>query len=128
MFDLPALTLTFLEGQVVHAHFKDGHVAGKDDVADMFKLLREQNKGHKVLLLVSMGQGASLSNEARAYASGEEGDQLIAADAIIVRDYGHQMSANAFVRHHRPGRPAQLFPDKVSAIAWLGQLQHLIAR
>ena len=126
MFDLPALTINFLEGDIVHAHFKDGHTAGRDDVESMFAVLREQGHGHKLLLLVSVGNGASLTNEARAYASGDEGNKLIAADAIIVRDYGHQMSANAFVRHHRPGRPAQLFPDQASAIAWLGQLHYLI--
>ena len=51
----------------------------------------------------------------------------IAADAIIVRDFGHQLAANVFVRHHKPGRPIQLFGDKASAMAWLDTQRHLIA-
>jgi hypothetical protein len=34
-------------------------------------------------------------------ASSKESNTVIAADAIIVRDFGHQLSANAFVRHNR---------------------------
>jgi hypothetical protein len=53
-------------------------------------------------------------------------NRLIAADAIVVRDFGHQLAANVFVRHHRPGRPIQMFPDQDSARAWLLQQHHLI--
>ncbi|HEY0977557.1 MAG TPA: hypothetical protein VGE21_08815 [Flavobacteriales bacterium] len=126
MIELDALTIFFLEGDVVHAHFKDGRVGTQADVEAMFDVIRKACKDRKVLLLVSVGAGASLTNEARAYASGEESNKLIAADAIIVRDFGHQMSANAFVRYNRPGRPAQLFPDKESALEWLARQHHLI--
>lgn len=117
--ELPAIQVHFLDNDVVHAHFKDGSTGAVDDVKALFKLIEQERGGRKALLLVSMGQGAALTNEARAHASGSEGDHIIAADAIIVRDFGHQLSANAFVRHNRPGRPAHLFPDKESAVRWL---------
>ncbi|HEX2616717.1 MAG TPA: hypothetical protein VHL57_04190 [Flavobacteriales bacterium] len=124
--ELPSVRLTFLEGDVVHAHFKDGRIGEKSDVEEMFDLISQERNGRKFLLLVSVGPGSALTNEARAYASGEESNRIIAADAIIVRDFGHQMSANAFVRYNRPGRPAQLFPDEDSALKWLAQQHHLI--
>lgn len=117
--ELSACTVTFLNDDVVHAHFRDGHTGGVDDVQALFAAIAQERGGRKALLMVSMGPGASLTNEARAYASGVEGDHIIAADAIIVRDFGHQLAANAFVRYNRPGRPAQLFPDKDSAVRWL---------
>lgn len=126
MIELQALTISFLEGDVVHAHFKDGHTGTRADVEVMFEEIRKMVPTGKVLLLVSVGVSASLTNEARAFASGEESNQLIAADAIIVRDFGHQMSANAFVRYNRPGRPAQLFPDKEGALEWLAAQHHLL--
>ena len=125
-FDLAACTLTFLEGDVVHAHFKDGLTAGPDQVDAMFDTIAAEHAGRKVLLMVTVGEGAMLSNEARAHASSDAGSKLIAADAIIVRDFGHQMSANAFVRHNKPKRPIQLFPDKESALVWLKDQHHLI--
>lgn len=124
--DLKAVTVSFLEGDVVHAHFKDGMVGSVDDVKDLFAAIERERGGRKALLMVSVGVGSSMTNEARAMASGPEGNHVIAADAIIVRDFGHQMSANAFVRYNRPGRPAQLFPDQASALAWLAQQHHLI--
>ncbi len=126
--DLAACTLTFLEGDVAHAHFKDGITAGPDAVDTLFGTIATMRAGRKALLMVSIGEGATLTNEARAHASSDAGSELIAADAIIVRDFGHQMSANAFVRHNKPKRPIQLFPDQESALAWLKEQHHLIER
>ena len=124
--DLTACTLTLIDEDIVHAHFKDGLIAGPDAVDEMFAAMRTSRNGRKALLMVSVGIGASLTNEARNYASSDAGSELIAADAIVVRDFGHQMSANAFVRHNKPKRPIQLFPDTDSAVAWLQQHRHLI--
>lgn len=126
--ELEACTLLFMDNDVVHVHFRDGVVAGASEVDRMFDTIAAERDGRKVLLLVTVGQGASLSNEARAQASGERGSELIAADAIVVRDFGHQLSANAFVRHNRPKRPIQLFADRESALAWLLEQRGLIDR
>ncbi len=124
--ELEALTLSFLEGDVVHAHFKDGLTAGPEAVDAMFVTITSERHGRKVLLMVTVGERAALTNEARAHASSDEGSKLIAADAIVVRDFGHQMSANAFVRHNKPKRPIQLFPDQESALVWLKGHHYLI--
>lgn len=124
--DLLACTLTFLEDQVVHAHFKDGLQVGPEDVQRMFDAAERRLQGRKMLLMVTVGVGSSLTNEARAYAASEASNRLIAADAIVVRDLGHQFAANVFVRHHRPGRPIRMFPDRESALEWLLQQRHLL--
>ncbi len=124
--ELDAVLVHFLQNDVVHAHFKDGHTGTVEDVRELFATIEAERKHPKVLLMVSVGQGSTLTNEARAVASSKEGDHIIAADAIIVRDFGHQLAANAFVRFNRPGRPAQLFPDQESAMAWLLEQRHLI--
>ena len=124
--ELDAVVLDFLDGDVVHAHFHDERVNSVADVKEMFDVMMHERQGRKALLVVSVGDGASLSNEARAYASSKESNAFVAADAIVVRDFAHQLSANAFVRHNRPHRPVQLFPDRDSAIAWLLQQRHLI--
>jgi len=124
--ELDACTVTFLEGDVVHTHFKDDHTVQDGDVQAMFDVVDAQRKGHKVLLLVTVGEGTTMTNEARALASAASANRYIAADAIVVRDFGHQLAANVFVRHHKPARPIQMFPDKESALAWLSQQRHLI--
>ena len=125
--ELEACTIEFLDQDVVHTHFKDHRSVQPDQVQAMFDVIAEDRQGRKVLLMVSVGEGTSMSNEARAYASAEDSNRYIAADAIIVRDFGHQLAANVFVRHHKPGRPIQLFGDQASAMAWLDTQRHLIA-
>lgn len=124
--DLKAIELTFLDGDVVHARFKDNIVGTEADVLEMFEAISKERHGRKGLLMVTVGAGSTLTNEARAIASGPLGDRVLAADAIVVRDFGHQLSANAFVRHNRPLRPTELFPDMPSALKWLCEQHELI--
>lgn len=124
--ELEASTVTFLEDDVVHTHFKDAHLVSPEDVQAMFDAIEAERKERKVLLMVSVGEGTTMSNEARAHASSPESSRHIAADAIIVRDFSHQLVANVFVRHHKPGRPIQMFGDKQTALAWLHEQRHLL--
>lgn len=124
--DMKALELSFRDMDVVHAHFKDEVLGTVNDVHELFDTIGRERNGRKALLVVTMGEHATLTNEARALASGPEGDRVLAADAIVLRDFGHQLAANAFVRHNRPVRPTKLFPDMESALTWLGEQQHLI--
>jgi hypothetical protein len=124
--ELEACTVSFLGGDLVHTHFKDHRTVQTHEVQAMFDAIEAERHGRKVLLLVSVGEGTTMSNEARAYASAPASNRYIAADAIVVRDFGHQLAANVFVRYHKPGRPIRMFPDRESALAWLMEQQHLI--
>lgn len=124
--ELSACTIDFLDHDVVHAHFKDGLNVDVPEVKALLQAIASERNGRKALLMVSVGEGTKLTNEARAFASSEESCAYIAADAIIVRDFEHQLAANVFVRHHRPHRPIRMFGDRESAIAWLKEQHHLI--
>lgn len=125
--ELESCTVTFIDEDIVHTHFKDDHLVSVQDVHAMFDAIAAERTGRKVLLMVSVGLNTTMSNEARGYAAqSPESNQHIAADAIIVRDFGHQLAANVFVRHHKPGRPIQMFPDRDTALEWLSAQRHLI--
>ncbi len=124
--ELEACTVTFLDGDIVHTHFKDDHLVTPEEVQLMFDAIRAERGDRKALLMVSVGDNTTMSNEARAYASSPASSSYIAADAIIVRDFGHQLAANVFVRHHKPERPIRMFPDRETAIAWLTEQRNLL--
>lgn len=124
--ELEACTVTFLDGDIVHTHFRDQHLVTQEEVQLMFDAIRAERGARKALLMVSVGEGTTMSNEARAHASSPASTDYIAADAIIVRDFGHQLAANVFVRHHKPGRPIQMFGDEAQAAAWLKEHHYLI--
>jgi len=123
---LEACTVAFLDGDIVHTHFKDSHLVQPEEVQAMFDVIEQERNGRKALLMVSVGEGTTMTGEARAHASSEVSCRYIAADAIVVRDFGHQLAANVFVRHNKPHRPIQMFPDQDSALAWLKAQHHLI--
>ncbi|MBL7953348.1 MAG: hypothetical protein JNM62_16700 [Flavobacteriales bacterium] len=124
--ELEACTVAFLDGDIVHTHFKDQHMVRPEEVQAMFDAIEQERQGRKALLMVSVGEGTSMTGEARAHASSEESCRYIAADAIVVRDFGHQLAANVFVRHNKPHRPIQMFPDQEKALVWLQQQHHLV--
>lgn len=124
--ELEACTVTFLDGDIVHTHFKDDHLVTPEEVQAMFDAIHAERGDRKVLLMVSMGENTSMNNEARAHASSAASSRYIAADAIIVRDFGHQLAANVFVRHHKPDRPIRMFPDREGALAWLNEQRNLL--
>ncbi len=124
--DLDACTITFIEPDLVHTHFRDHRTVTVEEVQAMFDAIEKESGGGKVLLMVSVGLGTSMSNEARAFASSPDSNRYIAADAIVVRDFGHQLAANVFVRHHKPTRPIKMFADEAEALAWLRQKRSVI--
>ncbi len=126
VIELDSVVLTFLDDAIVHARFREGKAADKDQVHAMFEAIAGARGGRKALLLVSFDKDATLTNEARAYASSPESSEYIAADAILLRDFGHQLSANAFVRVNKPDRPIQLFAEMDAAITWLKDQKHLL--
>ena len=126
--ELEPCTITFLEPDLVHTHFRDDRIVSEEEVQQMFDAIEQESSGRKVLLMVTVGTGTSMSNEARAFASSEDSNKYIAADAIVVRDFGHQLAANVFVRHHKPTRPIKMFADQSSALAWLRQQRDQIGK
>lgn len=124
--ELGDCTVSFLECDIMHAHLKEHRLVEPAAGQQMFAAIDRERQGRKVLLMVTVGNGTALSNEVRNFASSEASNRLIPADAIVVRDFGHQLAVNVFVRHHRPGRPIRMFPDQDSARVWLLQQHHLI--
>jgi uncharacterized protein (DUF849 family) len=126
VLELDACTVEFDQDDVAHVHFRENRTVEASDVQAMFDAIATLRQGRKVLLLVTVGEGTAMTNDARAHASSDAGNKLIAADAIVVRDFAHQLAANVFVRHHKPARPIRMFPDKASAREWLLDQHHLI--
>ena len=62
--ELEVCTIEFLDQDVVHTHFKDHRSVQPDQVQAMFDVIAEDRHGRKVLLMVSVGVGTSMSNEA----------------------------------------------------------------
>ncbi len=124
---LDACELSFLGDGVVHACFNAGRIVEKAELKAMYEKIFAERNGLRSLFLVSVGDDVTtISNEGRAYASSEEVSKFIVADAIIVKDFKRQLSANAFIRHNKPARPIRTFENKDKAVNWLKSQKHLL--
>lgn len=56
----------FLDEDIVHTHSRDNHLVRPEDVQLMFNTIRVQRGSRKALLMVSVGDNTTMSNEARA--------------------------------------------------------------
>lgn len=117
--DLGKTTITFEEDQIAHLHLKENQVVELDELKSIFEAISKAAAGKKFRLLVTAEDNASLSPEARQYASSAESSEVIVADAVVVQNYSHEMTANFFIRFNKPNRPTKLFKDKAAAHEWL---------
>lgn len=117
-------TVIFIEDDLCHFHFfTTDHEIGVESVKRIHDVIKEHKQAEKCYLIISTEPGASMTQEARDYASSQEFDEIAIADAIIRADYSHEMAANFFIRFNRPKRPVRLFPDKDHAVAWINGLR-----
>lgn len=117
--DLGKSTITFEEDQIAHLNLKQGELVEIDELKTIFEEIAKQAGEKKFRLLVTAGNSASLSPEAREYASSAESSDVIVADAVVVQNYSHEMTANFFIRFNKPNRPTRLFKNREAAYEWL---------
>jgi hypothetical protein len=119
--DLGKSTLTFEKDQVAHLHIKANQIVETDEVKAIFQVINGKNGRFR--LLVTADEQAALSPEAREYASSAESTDKIVADAVVVQNYSHEMTANFFIRFNKPNRPTRLFKHRDEAYEWLNTFE-----
>lgn len=116
--DLENCVLTLDGHGIIELHINPGQTLEVDDIHKIFDHIHEDlSEGTK--LMVTAGDRATLSQEARDLVSSQEITNQITADAIVTEHYSHQMSSNFFVRYNKPTRPTKLFKHREEAIEWL---------
>lgn len=119
--DLGKSTLTFEKNQVAHLHIKANQIVETDEVKAIFQVINGKNGRFR--LLVTADEQAALSPEAREYASSSKSTDKIVADAVVVQNYSHEMTANFFIRFNKPNRPTRLFKHRDEAYEWLNTFE-----
>ncbi len=118
--DLGNCTLELIGEGVVELHINPEQTLQPDDIHKIFDNIHTQLPEAKTLM-VTAGNKATLSPEARELASSQNITDQIVADAIVTEHYAHQMSSNFFVRYNQPHRPTRLFKTIEEAVKWLGE-------
>lgn len=116
--DLGNCELDVDDAGIVELFIKPGETVERDKVKEIFDAIHKEFPSARGLL-VSAGDKATLSPEARELVSSKDITDRIVADAIVIQHYYHQMSSNFFVRYNKPSRPTQIFKTDQEARNWL---------
>ncbi len=119
--DLSKCTLLLDEYGIVELYINPGETLEVADIHEIFDHIHTDMPS-ATKLMVTAGDRATLSPEARELVSSKNITSQIVADAIVTIHYSHQMSSNFFVRYNQPSRPTKLFKTKEEAIKWLREV------
>ena len=110
--------LTLQDNGIVHLHILEGETLEVERIREIFEHIHK-SAPDPCALLVTAGEEATLTQEARDLVSSEEITHKVKADAIIVDSLRHEMTANFFIRFTNPIRPTKLFKSEDEARKWL---------
>lgn len=116
--DLKTCSLTLDENGIVELHIYPEEEIPPEKIREIFSAIHSELP-EATKLMVTAGDRATLSTEARDLVSSGNVTEQIKADAIVTEHYSHQMSANFFVRYNKPQRPTKLFKTVEEAREWL---------
>jgi hypothetical protein len=116
--DLDTCSLTLDDEGIVELHIYSGEEIPPEKINEIFATIHSEMP-EATKLMVTAGDKATLSTEARELVSSGNVTEQIKADAIVTEHYSHQMSANFFVRYNKPQRPTKLFKTVEEAREWL---------
>jgi len=116
--DLHTCSLTLDDDGIVELHIYSGEEIPPEKIHEIFSTIHNEMP-QATKLMVTAGDKATLSTEARELVSSGNVTEQIKADAIVTEHYSHQMSANFFVRYNKPQRPTKLFKTVEEAREWL---------
>ncbi len=90
-----------------------------EKIKENYAVYKELLGDKKVLLLIDSREKYTFTQEARAYAAGNEVKLNRIATAFVVGSIGGWLLASVYIRLNRPVIPTRMFFREVNALKWL---------
>jgi len=111
--------VTLLEDGIVENFIKPGAIMEVEDL----KIIKQYNfelSGKKMYcVLVTAGELASFSTEAREMAASKEFIEAAQAKALLIDSVAHKIIGNFYLRVNKPFIKTKIFSDRAKALSWL---------
>lgn len=118
IIDLIQCSVSLADSDIVEFKIYEGQIIELPKIVEVFDTIHKNFPSARTIL-VTAGEKATLSPEAREMVSSGNITEQIVADAIVTEHYSHQMSSNFFIRFNHPQRPTKLFKTEAEAREWL---------
>lgn len=111
--------VTLLENGIVENYIKAGIVVEAEDLEELKKISSDL-AGHKpYMILVTSGELASFSKEARELSASKAFITNAEAKAIVVDSIAKKIIGNFYLKVNKPYLQTRLFSDREKALEWL---------
>ncbi|MCW3085283.1 MAG: hypothetical protein JWP12_2649 [Bacteroidetes bacterium] len=99
---------------------EDGFYGDLDDAKNMMDTFRKLNNGTRHALIVIYQENNMFSKEVREYIAQKEiSDEILLADALVIKGLALKILGNAYLKINKPTRPTALFTNQEDALKWL---------
>ncbi|MBL7913342.1 MAG: hypothetical protein JNJ41_19925 [Bacteroidia bacterium] len=111
--------VTLLEENVIESYIKPGMVVEAEDLIELKKISSELTCNKPYVILVTSGELASLTKEARELSASKAFITKALAKGIIVDSTAKKIIGNFYLNVNKPFLPTKLFSEKEKALKWL---------
>lgn len=111
------------QDNIIQLQFEDGFHGDVEDAKNMIRIFRQLNNGIRHKLIVIYKDSNMFSREARDHIARKEiCNEVLLADALVIKGLALKILGNAYLRINKPKRPTALFTSKEEALSWLKRL------
>jgi len=111
--------VTLLEDNLVENYIKSGIVVETEDLEELKKISAELVGNKPYVILVTSGELASFSKEARELSASKAFITNAKAKAIVVDSIAKKIIGNFYLKVNKPYLQTRLFSDREKALQWL---------
>ncbi len=111
--------VSLLEDGIVENYIKPGSIMEVEDVIAIKQHNFETAGKKKYGVLVTAGELASFSTEAREMAASKEFIEAAQAKALLIDSIAHKIIGNFYLRVNKPYIKTKIFSDRAKALSWL---------
>lgn len=111
--------VSLLEDGVVENYIKPGNIVEAEDLEELKKISSELAGYKPYVILVTSGELASFSKEARELSASKAFITNAKAKAIVVDSIAKKIIGNFYLNVNKPYLQTKLFSEKEKALQWL---------
>lgn len=112
-------TYFFRNDGVVEIRIKSGVELELNDALVEFRMLMDRRKYLPLKAMIVPGENSSVTKEVRDFANSTEAKSVICAQAIVVEELAHKITANFIQKFYKTPVKINVFNSRSVALDWL---------
>lgn len=113
-------TVRIIEGNIMYVRYKNNSIIEIEDVIELEKAYNSLKDPKPMKVLSEMGEYASISTEARAFAAERSPD--LTAIAYVINGLAQRLLIKFYIRMWKRNKPYKVFDSLDDGLEWLNKM------